>query len=669
MDYSDNPSVLVVDDNPFNRQILKELLKPEGFSIVEGRNGKEAIEHIKTAEFRLIFMDLLMPGMDGFETIRRIRGMGITTPIIIVSSMSAKQDRQRCIEAGGDDFLPKPIEIGTVKELVRKYRADRPVLSGISDISRKEEPRPFSLNFSDYQLLLVEEDEELADRYRQFLTDMGFNVTRVTDGMKALALFEENRYRFNMILSNVFTPEIDGIGLLARIRREYAGVLVFIYSPEHDTDTFQLAIQLGADAVFTAAEIETSFAEIFESAIWQAAQKGSRTQAESTVRQVRKAQEQLIRYGCPEPCDSIDIAYSPLADAGGDLACCRRFNLAGRCGVMLGDVSGHNVISSYISAISLGILTSTWNRNQEPLSLLKNINAELNKADYEQYHLCAGILLWDRRRRKIEIATAGIPGAIIAKQNADGSCQFREIEGGGLCLGLVKEDHLFLTAETELDKGDYLFLFSDGISKEQIADVLSSGTLRPDRENIRGICQNILDRILEKSGQDDDMILIAIRQTETVPAQGYHYGFPSDYAEAEKACRWAAGLCTPDRIPQGNDLCLITLALGEALINAVRHGNKFDHRAFVDLSLYFEPDMLRIEISDAGPGFQLPDTVKKIESIDVLQSGGRGLSAMYSIADRMTVSGGTVSLIFQKKAGQGSGVRGERFGVMGERRP
>ncbi len=665
MNYSDNPFVLIVDDNPFNRQILKELLKTEGFSIVEARNGKEAIEHIKTSEFRLIFMDLLMPGMDGFETIQRIRGMGIATPIIIVSSMSAKQDRQRCIEAGGNDFLPKPIEIGTVKELVRKYGADRPRGPEISDISRKEERHPFPLNFSDYHLMLVEENEVLADRYRQFLTGMGFNVTRVPDGMKALALFEENRHRFNMILSNVFTPEIDGIGLLARVRREYAGVPVFIYSAEHDTDTFQLAIQLGADGVFSAAEIETSFAEIFESAIWQAAQKGSRTQAASTVRQVRKAQEQLIRYGCPEPCDSIAIAYSPLTDAGGDLACCRRFNLAGRCGIMLGDVSGHNVISSYISAISLGILTSTWNRNQEPLGLLKNINAELNKADYEKYHLCAGILLWDRRRRKIEIASAGIPGGIIAKKDADGSYRFHELEGGGLCLGLVKEDHLFLTAETELDQGDYFFLFSDGIRKEQITEALSSGTVCLDRENIRGISQDILDRILEKDGQDDDMILIAVRQSETFRNCGYHYEFRSDYTEAEQACRWAAGHCTPDRIPRGHDLCLIMVALREALINAVRHGNKFNHKGYVDLSLYFEPDMLRIEISDTGPGFQLPETIQKIEAIDVFQSGGRGLSAMYSIADRMTVAGGTVSLIFQKKTGCRLQVAGYRLQVAG----
>lgn len=107
----------------------------------------------------------------------------------------------------------------------------------------------------------------------------------------------------------------------------------------------------------------------------------------------------------------------------------------------------------------------------------------------------------------------------------------------------------------------------------------------------------------------------------------------------------------PGQNPPGNDLCLISVALREALINAVRHGNKFDPKSFVDLSLYFEPDMLRIEISDAGPGFQLPDTVQKIENIDVLQSGGRGLSAMYSLADRMTVSGGTVSLIFLQVAG------------------
>jgi anti-sigma regulatory factor (Ser/Thr protein kinase) len=311
----------------------------------------------------------------------------------------------------------------------------------------------------------------------------------------------------------------------------------------------------------------------------------------------------------------------------------------------------------------LGILTSTWDKNQNPMDLLKIINTELNKSDYDKYHLCATALLWDRYRRMIKFAFAGNPGGLLAEKKADGSLNFRELDGGGMCLGLLKEDRLFLEGQILFKEGGYLFLFSDGISEDDILYLLSSETVDlKHRKNIRGLSQEILDRILERKGQDDDMILVAIKAPDrpeqenpfrpggdTGSVSGTHYAFRSGYEAADTACRWAVRQCTPERIPPGNDLCFISLALREALINAVKHGNRFNPKAFVDLSLFFEPGELRIEISDEGPGFVMPDEIQKIEDISVLQSGGRGLSVMYSIADHFDIDGGTVSLIFREK--------------------
>ncbi|MDM8549161.1 response regulator [Desulfobacterales bacterium HSG2] len=660
MDNSNKPRILIVDDNPFNRELLKEFIEPGGFCVAEGRNGKEALEHLQESNFRLIFMDLLMPGMDGFETIRRIRRMGVDTPIIIVSSMTSRDNRQRCLEAGGNDFLPKPIDVEKVNALIGQYGAESP--KPATPRADDKEPARFpALDFSNYRILLVEEHDSIADPYSRFLKNLGFEVTRVFNGNEAWELFLANRHRFHIIITNVFTSGMDGLGVLAKIKRDYPVVLVFIYAQEHDADTFQLAVQLGADGVITQAEFEISIIDLIESAVYRAERKGSRTQAASTVSQVRQAQAELIKFGCPEPCNSIDIAYSPLTDAGGDLACCRRFNLAGRCGIILGDVAGHNVMSSYISAISLGMLTSNWDRNQNPLKLLKLINAELNKSDYDKYHLCTTALLWDRRRQKIKIGTAGNPGGFFVMKTKEGSLDFRELSGGGMCLGLLKDDHLFLSEETEFNEDAYLFLFSDGIRKKDIMDILSSGSVCLDRKNIRGLCQEILDRILDKSGQNDDMVLIALKSLRggwKGPDAGaregnenseLHYELLSTYKAADKACKWAVEQCVPEKIPKGKDPCLVFLAAREALINAVRYGNKFNPDAFIDLSLFFDHGELRIEISDEGPGFQLPDTVKKIEDIDVLQSGGRGLAVMYSVADAVNVAGGTISLVFREK--------------------
>ncbi len=625
---SNKPRILIVDDNPFNRELLKGILELEGLFTEEAPNGKEAIRHMKDSAFQLIFMDLLMPGMDGFETIRRIRRMGIKTPIIIVSAMDSKEDRLRCLEAGGNDFLPKPIEAEKVKALIEQYEEDNTGRSDNLNLSSQKNNKVLhsqSLNFSDYHVLLAEEDDIIGDRYRLFLMNLGFDVSRVSNGNQAWDLFLRHPYKFNIIISNVFTSGIDGFGILAKIKREYLNVLVFLYAKTYDTDTFQLAIQLGADGVMTGTEFENSFTDLIESAIYQSGQKGSRSQAASTASQVRKAQEQLIRYGCSEPCNSIDVAYSSLSDAGGDMAWCRRFNRAGRCGIMLGDVAGHSVMSSYISAISLGILTSTWDKNQNPMELLKIINSELNKSDYDRYHLCATVLLWDRYREKIKIASAGNPGGLLVSENTDASPEIHEREGGGMCLGLIEEDQLFLNDRIKFDKGVYLFLFSDGITKARISEVLSSGSVHLNRESIRGISQEILDKILEKYGQNDDMILITLKSFPSCSdmarsfrggkweqhGQELHYEFLSSYEEADKACKWAEDQCLPDKFPSGRDPCFISLALREALVNALRHGNNFNSQAFVDLSLFFQPGELRIEVSDEGPGFKLPDKIEK----------------------------------------------------------
>jgi len=654
MNISSQPRVLIVDDNPFNRDMLKRTLEPEGITVEESRNGKEALERLKgSSGFLLIFMDLLMPGMDGFEAIQRIRSMGVTTPIIISSSMSSKEDRQRCLEAGGNDFLPKPIDINKIREIIKKYKADSfspPKSSAVRPNSPTTANSQQPLYFADYHILLVEENDLIAERFYLFLKHSGFAVTRVPNGNKAWELFEANKYRFNIIISNVFTSGIDGMGILARIKRDYSKVLVFIYAEEYDADTFQLAIRLGGDGAVTYAEFEETIISLIESAIYQSKQKGSRAQEASTASQVRKAQANLIKYGCPVSCGSIDIAYSSLSDAGGDIACCRRFNLAGRCGILLGDVAGHSVMSSYISAFSLGILTSNWDKNQNPIDLLKTINVELNKSDYAQSHLCATALLWDRYRRKVKIATAGNPGGLIVRKKEDGSLDFQEPDGGGMCLGLLKEDHLFLNDEIMLEYGDYLFLFSDGIQKEYITDALSSGKIALKRKDIHGLCQEIIDRILEKQGQNDDMILIAVEQNKKFREHGLHYEFPSTYHDANESFKWLDKQNLYQKISMGKDIYWrISLALREALINAVKHGNRFNPEASVHLSLYVKPGELRIDVSDEGSGFDLSDKMKRIEDVHILQSGGRGLAVMNSISDEIKVNGGTVSLIFREK--------------------
>ncbi len=640
--HSDSP-ILLVEDNPFSRELLKKALARLGYPVSEAKNGKEALDQLQSRSFRLIFMDLLMPGMDGFETIRRIRRMGVRTPIIIASSMDDKQDRQQCLEAGGNDFLPKPFDLKAIENLVKTYEGSGDATGSDTRTSVNEGPE----RFSGFTVLLVEEDAALAERRVRFLTAHHFEVIRVRSGDKALAHLENRQHRTEIIISNLFTSGIDGLGILARVKRNRPELLVFIYAPEYDKDTFQLAVQLGADGVMTDADFEASILPAIESAVLQADQKGSRIQTAATAHQVRQAQANLIRYGCTKACDTIDIAYSPLTDAGGDLAHCRCFNLSNRCGVFLGDVSGHSVMSSYLSAFYLGVLTANWNRVQKPHDLLRTINHELNASDYREYHLCATALLWDRNRQRVEIGTAGNPGGLLAWSAADGGVDVRRLTGGGMCLGLLPQDDLFHRDGFRFPPETYLFLFTDGLREEAIEAALASGEIGLDRPSIHGLGQEIIDWTLGREGQTDDILLVTLRSPIHPPDMGCHRAFSSSYDGVDAACRWAETILTPGNLPPDKDPGMVMLILREALINAVQHGNRHSSGAFVDVSIYPSPNRLRIDVSDEGPGFDLPEPPRRIDAVDVLQSGGRGVAAMQTAADDITVTGGTVSLVFE----------------------
>ncbi len=650
------PSALIVEDNPFNRELLKRVLNAQKLQVMEAKNGKEALSMIRVHPFTMIFMDLLMPGMDGYETIERIRRMGVQTPIIIVSSMSSKEDRRRCLDVGGDEFLPKPIDARLLRDIAERYAAGRPADRPgdgppLPANGEKEYPvEKQSLSLSSFSALLVEEDRERALRYKRFLEARFMEVAHVANGDQAIAIFEKNRHRFRIIVSNIFTTGIDGLGVLARFKREYPDVFFFIYADEYDADAFQLAVQLGADGVLTADRFEEAIEGMIESAIFQAGQRGSRLQSASTATQVRQAQAHLIRQGCSSNCGLMNIAYSPLSDAGGDIACCRRFNLAGRCGVFLGDVAGHNVLSSYVSAFYMGILTANWGANQRPRELLKMINSELNRSDYDQYHLCASALLWDQRRGTLRIASAGNPGPLVVRPQNGENRIIRDMEGGGMCLGLLDDEDLFLSDLFSFDPGDYLFIFSDGMERSRLIELLTS-----DSDILRGtlgeIGQRIVDRTIERWGQEDDMILITLKapNPDLLVEKGCHFSFSDGYKGVDRACGWVRQTLEEKGRPVDRDLYLVMIAVREALINAVCHGNRMVPGAYVDLDLLFEADRFCIRVSDGGPGVDLPREMVRIEEIDVLQTGGRGISAMRSIADEITLEGGTLTICFNDR--------------------
>jgi two-component system sensor histidine kinase/response regulator len=138
--------VLVVEDNPVNQRLATRLLEKRGHRVVLAANGREAVDAIEREAFDLVLMDVQMPEMDGLEATAVIRQREQTTqrhqPIIALTAHAMKGDQLRCIEAGMDGYITKPIRTQELDEILDKYLAFR---TSSANASETLTPQPLKI--------------------------------------------------------------------------------------------------------------------------------------------------------------------------------------------------------------------------------------------------------------------------------------------------------------------------------------------------------------------------------------------------------------------------------------------------------------------------------------------------------------------------------------------
>ncbi|MEC5161866.1 two-component system, sensor histidine kinase and response regulator [Janthinobacterium sp. CG_23.3] len=119
--------ILLVEDNTFNQQIALEMLEEAGASVCLANNGVEALDLLRQAEFDCVLMDVQMPLMDGLEATRRIRADPATAGmrVLAMTATATSEDRVRCVEAGMDDFISKPIQPGMMYQTIANWLPER----------------------------------------------------------------------------------------------------------------------------------------------------------------------------------------------------------------------------------------------------------------------------------------------------------------------------------------------------------------------------------------------------------------------------------------------------------------------------------------------------------------------------------------------------------------
>ena len=174
-------TILIVDDESSIRELVKFNLQKEGYSIIETDNGLSAVTMAKTDKPDLIVLDLMLPGMDGLEVCRTLKGQQSTTaiPIVMLTAKDEEIDKIIGLELGADDYLTKPFSprelVARVKAVLRRSHKES-VLEGELVVGG------LRLNFSRYEAFLGKDKVELTTKeyelMKMFATKIGKEFTR-----------------------------------------------------------------------------------------------------------------------------------------------------------------------------------------------------------------------------------------------------------------------------------------------------------------------------------------------------------------------------------------------------------------------------------------------------------------------------------------------------------
>ena len=231
-------TVLVVEDNPITRKMLRLSLETAGYPVIEVGDGSAALQRLEGGDppVDLVLQDLMLPDMDGFELISRIRKLprSVETPVLALTGFLASNEEARVVAAGFDGLIVKPIEPSRLLEVIRPFMP--PAANALLEPAARA-PR----------ILVVDDDRVQRRLARAILVDKGFDVDIASGGVEALARARSRRP--DLILSDVLMPMMDGFQLCAAVRGDAAlGSIPVVLLTNHYVEQEDRALALRAGA-------------------------------------------------------------------------------------------------------------------------------------------------------------------------------------------------------------------------------------------------------------------------------------------------------------------------------------------------------------------------------------------------------------------------------------
>ena len=243
-------TVLVVDDEPSIRRFLRHILESEGFLVIESRSGEDAVQIARREKPSLVLLDLVLPDIDGFEVLSRLKEREETKriPVIILSII---EDEERCFRLGASDYLPKPINR---ERLVQR-------VSGLiaSGRSRKSDDEP-------RRVLAVDDDDSVLKALSTILINHGFEVDIARNGKDGLESARANPP--DLIILDLMMPIMTGHEVLLALKQntKTAEIPVMILTAAEPDERIR-ALKGGAESLMTKPFSEKELAKLVKDSI------------------------------------------------------------------------------------------------------------------------------------------------------------------------------------------------------------------------------------------------------------------------------------------------------------------------------------------------------------------------------------------------------------------
>lgn len=248
--------ILVVDDILPNVKLLEAKLKAEYYDVLTATSGAEALEIAEKEKPDVILLDVMMPGMDGFEVCQRLKGNPETVhiPVVMVTALTDATDRVRGLEAGADDFLSKPVNdvalMSRVRSLVRlkmivdEWQIRENTASHLGAMDKEKTMMAESVENA--HVLILEDNSMENNKMSETLKKDNTKVVAVTLGEQAM---EEARYKdFDLIVVSLNMTNEDGLRMCSffRSNERSRSVPILMVGEEQDMERIARGLEIGA---------------------------------------------------------------------------------------------------------------------------------------------------------------------------------------------------------------------------------------------------------------------------------------------------------------------------------------------------------------------------------------------------------------------------------------